>query len=114
MATLAATSLAGPGQRSAAETTLTASNSFTYLPGAGQILVLRNPTGAAVSPVLDGADGTVVPVPGIGNVDVSAGYAVGAIPAGGVKVIPLDTISAYLQGAIGLTGAGLVALLLTP
>ena len=37
---------------------------------------------------------------------------VGAIPAGGVVAVPLDTISAYLQGAINVTGTGLVAVLL--
>lgn len=112
MATITKTSLGGPGQRPMTEVTLTASNVLTYEPGTGQILILRNPTGSAVSCVIDGADGTTVPAPGIGNVDVSMGYSVGAIPAGEVRLIPLDTISAYLQGAINVTGTGLVASLL--
>lgn len=112
MATILKTSIGGPGQRTAAEVTLTASNVFTYEPGTGQILILRNPTGAAISSVIDGADGTSVAFPGVGPIDVSAGYSVGSIPAGGVRAIPLDSISAYLQGAINVTGTGLVAILL--
>lgn len=113
MADIAPTLMTGPGQRALVETTLGSSNAFTYQPGAGQILILRNPTAGALSPVIDGADGTVFPVPGIGNVDVSAGYAVGSIAAGAVRAIPLDTIAAYLSGAINISGAtGIVASLL--
>ncbi|MCZ0963887.1 hypothetical protein [Paracoccus benzoatiresistens] len=112
MATITKTSMAGPGARAATETMLTATNVLTYEPGTGQVLILRNPTAGAVSSVIDGADGTTFPVPGIGNVDVSAGFSVGSIPAGAVRVIPLDPISAYLQGAINVTGTGLVAILL--
>lgn len=112
MATITKSSMAGPGARAVTEVTLTASNTFVYEPGTGQVLILRNPTGAAVSCNIDGADGGTVPVPGIGTVDVSAGYAVGSIPAGALRAIPLDTISAYLQGVITVTGTGLVAVLL--
>lgn len=113
MATIAPTLMTGPGQRALVETTLTAANVFTFLPGTGQILILRNPTGGALTPVIDGADGTVYPVAGIGNVDVSAGYSVGAIAAGAVRAIPLDSIAAYLSGAINISGAtGIVASLL--
>lgn len=112
MATITKTSMAGPGARAVTEVTLTASNTFAYEPGTGQVLILRNPTGAAVSCTIDGADGTTFPAPGIGSIDVSGGYAVGSIPAGAVRVIPLDTIAAYLQGAINVTGTGLVAVLL--
>ena len=112
MATITKTSIGGPGQRTATEVTLTASNVFSYEPGTGQILILRNPTAGAISSVIDGADGTTVSVPGLGPVDVSAGYSVGSIPAGAVRVVPLDSISAYLQGAINVTGTGLVAILL--
>jgi hypothetical protein len=113
MATIAATLMTGSGQRALVETTLGASNDFTYAPGGGQVLILRNATAGALTPVIDGADGTTIPVAGIGNVDVSAGYSVGSIAAGGVRAIPLDTISAYLQGVIDITGAtGIVASLL--
>ena len=114
MATIPQTPLGGPGQRAVTETVLTGTaDTFIYRPGAGQILLLRNATTAALSPIIDGADGSTVPVPGIGNVDVSAGYAVGSIPAGAVRAIPLDTISAYLEGPIAIKSAtGLVATLL--
>lgn len=112
MATITKTSLAGPGQRAATEVTLTSSNTFAYEAGTGQILVIRNPTAGAIACTIDGADGTTVPVAGVGNIDVSSGYSVGSIAAGAVRVIPLDTISAYLQGAINVTGTGLIAILL--
>lgn len=112
MATITKTSMAGPGARAVTEVTLTASNTFAYEPGTGQVLILRNATGSAVTCTIDGADGTTFPAPGIGSIDVSGGYAVGSIPAGAVRAIPLDTIAAYLQGAINVTGTGLVAVLL--
>lgn len=113
MATIAPTLMTGSGQRALVETTLGASNVFTYVPGGGQILILRNATAGVLTPILDGADGTTIPVAGIGNVDVSAGYSVGAIAAGAARAIPLDTISAYLQGVINISGGtGLVTSLL--
>jgi hypothetical protein len=114
MATIVKTSMAGNGVRTMTETTLTGTaDTFTYTPARRAILVLRNPTGGALTPIIDGAGGTTVPVAGVGNVDVSGGYAVGSIPAGQSRVIPLDTISEYLKGAIAITGGtGLVASLL--
>ncbi|WYK06457.1 hypothetical protein DWF04_022740 [Cereibacter sphaeroides f. sp. denitrificans] len=113
MATITPTLMTGPGQRAMVETTLTSSNVFVYAPGTGQILILRNATAGALTPVIDGDGGTTFPVPGIGNVDVSGGYSVGSVAAGAVRAIPLDTISAYLQGAINISGAtGMVASLL--
>lgn len=114
MATIAKTTMGGPGQRALTETTLTGTaDTFTYEPNTGQILLLRNPTGGALSPIIDGADGTTVQKPGIGTVSVASGYAVGSIAAGAARAIPLDTISDYLQGAISITsGTGLVAALL--
>lgn len=113
MATIAPTSMLGSGQRTVTETTMTSSDTFTYLPNTGQILILRNGTGGALSPVLDGADGTTVSFPGVPSVSVASGYAVGSIAAGAVRAIPLDTISAYLQGVITVTGCtGMTAVLL--
>lgn len=112
MATIVKTSMGGPGHRPVTEVTLTATNVLTYEPGTGQVLILRNPTAGTVSPVIDGADGTTVNYPGAPNISVAAGYAVGSIPAGGVVAIRLDTISDYLQGAINVTGTGLIAVLL--
>lgn len=111
MAVIAPTSLGGPGQRALVETTCTASDTLSY--EAGDILVLRNPTGGALSPIIDGADGTTWPTDGAGNINVASGYAVGSIAAGQGRAIPMDTIRAYLQGVITMTGgAGLVAAIL--
>lgn len=112
MATIAQTLLTGSGQRTVTETTLGASDTFTYRPNTGQVLTLRNATGGALTPVIDGDGGTTVPVSGIGSVDVSSGYSVGSIAAGVVKAIPLDTIAEYLRGTIAVTGGtGIVATL---
>lgn len=115
MATIVPTLMTGSGQRTVTQTTLTSSDTFVYKPGTGQVLILRNGTAGSLSPVIDGADGTTVGVKGIGNIDVSGGYAVGSIAASVVKAIPLDTISAYLQGVIAVTGGtGISAILLNP
>lgn len=115
MAIITPTAITGSGQRTVTETALTASDTFTYRKGTGQVLILRNATAGALSPVIDGAGGGSVPVSGVGTVDVSAGYAVGSVAAGVVKAIPLDSISAYLQGVIALTGgSGMIAVLLNP
>lgn len=111
MPLIVATSMQGTGQRALTETTCTASDTITY--EAGDILIFRNPTGGSLSPIIDGAAGSTWPVDGLGDVNISAGYAVGAIAAGQARVIPLDTIRAYLQGVITITGAtGLVASML--
>jgi hypothetical protein len=88
-------------------------DTFTYRQGTGQILTLRNPTGAPISPVIDGDGGTTVAQQGLGNVSVASGFAVGSIAAGAAVAIPLDTIYQYLKGVIAITsGSGLVASLL--
>jgi hypothetical protein len=115
MATITSTSMLGPGQRVMTEVTLTGTaDTFTYIPGKRQILIMRNATGGALSPIIDGNGGTTVVRDGVGSIDVSGGYAVGSIAAGAVRVIPLDTVSAYLQGVIAITGGtGLVCSLLS-
>ncbi len=115
MATIAATSMGGSGVRTVTENPLTGTaDTFAYNATASQVLIFRNPTGGSLSPVIDGNGGTTLPVAGVGNVDVSAGYAVGSIAAGASKAIPLDTIKAYLKGTIAITsGTGLVASLLS-
>lgn len=113
MATIAATNMQGSGVRTVTETTLTASDTFTFNAGSNPILVLRNGTGGSLTVTIDGSGGTTVPVAGLGNVDVSSGYSTGSIAAGVVKAIPLNTISAYLQGTIAVTGGtGILATLL--
>ena len=111
MATIAKTNMQGTGQRTLTETTLTGTaDTFVFVAGSNPVLVLRNATGSALTPIIDGDGGTTVPVPGVGNISVTGGYDVGSIAAGAVKAIPLNTISAFLQGAIAITGGtGLVA-----
>jgi len=112
MGVIASTSMAGLGQRTMTETTLTASDTLAYDPTvSGSILVLRNPTAGALSPTITGSTASsAIPVSGYGNVSAAAGYAVGSIPAGAARVIPLDTIARYLSGTITVTGGvGLVA-----
>lgn len=113
MAAIPGTSMGGSGARELTVTTLGASDTFTYVKGSGQILILNNVTAGALTPNLDGAGGTSVPVAGIGSVSVASGYTCPSIAAGEYFAIPLDTISAYLQGTIALTGGtGIEATLL--
>jgi len=103
--------MGGPGQRVLVETTLNGTDSFTY--ETGDILLLRNPTGASITPFIDGADGTTWPSPGIGMITISGGQSQGVIAAGAARAIPLDSIRAYLQGAIDInSGSGLIAAIL--
>lgn len=95
------------------ETTLGSSNTFTYRAGVNQTLVLRNATGGALTPVIDGASSTTIAVDGVGSVSVADGFAVGSMAAGAVRSIRTDSIFAYLSGTIDITGGtGLVATLL--
>lgn len=111
MPTITATSMQGPGPRGLTETTLNGSDSFTY--ERGDVLLLRNPTAGALTPILDGADGTTWPAEGLGNVSISAGLSLDAIAAGAARAVPLDSIRAYLQGTVAITGGtGLVAAIL--
>lgn len=103
------------GRATVTETTLNGSDSLTYIPGAGQVLILRNPTGGPITPVIDGAGGTTVTRRGLGQVSVAAGYSVGAIAAGTTVMVALDVIADYLQGAVAIaSGSGLVASLIRP
>lgn len=108
MATITRTNVSGSGRKTITETTLTGTaDTFSY--GSGDLLIMRNPTGGAISPTIDGDGGSTVPVSGVGDVSVSSGYAVGSIAAGAMVAIYLDTIAAYLQGTIAITGGtGLV------
>ena len=112
MAAITATAMTGPGVRTLAETTLSASDTLAYDRGVpGSILVLRNPTGGALSPTITGsAASSSIAVSGYGTVSAAAGLAVGSIAAGSARVIPLDSIARYLQGVVTITGGvGLVA-----
>ena len=107
------TDMRNTGSAAVADTTLNGTDSFAYTPNRGALLVLRNPTAGALSPVIDGDGATTVGVVGVGSIDISAGYAVGSIAAGATKAVRLDAIREYLAGTIAVTsGSGLVASLL--
>lgn len=114
MATIVATDMTDSGKRTVTLTTLTGTDdTFAYSNSKRQVLVMRNATGGALTPIIDGAGSTSVAVKGVGSVDVSGGYAVGSIADGAAVAIPLDSISAYLTGVIAITGGtGLVCELL--
>jgi len=116
MAVLNNTSLRAGGVITPTENTLTASDTLVWdqnTPNA--ILVLRNPTGGALSPTITGSQASAsVPVKGFGTVSAAGGLAVGSIAAAATRVIPLDSRREFLQGTITVTGGtGLVATILT-
>ncbi len=111
MATLTNTSLSVAGPFTPAKTVLGASDVITYTSGTNQILVMYNITASPVVVTIDGSTGTTVSVPGAGatTVSVAAGLAV-TVPADGFQIVRLDTVSAYCQGVVALTGGtGVIA-----
>lgn len=113
MAIITATDMTGTGDRSVTITTLGASDTFTFTTSKSPVLILNNVTAGALTPNIDGDGGTTVTVPGIGSVDVSAGYTLSSISAGASVAIPLNSINKYLQGVITVTGgSGIEAALL--
>lgn len=113
MATITSTAIAA-GTNTVAETTMTASDTFTYVPNGRQVLILNNVTGGSLTVNIDGDGASTVNVGGVGAVDISGGFSTDAIPADGVRAIPLDSIKAYLAGTIEVTGGtGISASLLT-
>lgn len=114
MATIVATITSGTGRVSLTETILTGTlDTFTYKAGVRQRLTLRNDTAGALTPVIDGSGATTVNIDGAGSFDISGGFSVGSIAAGGVVSINTESISKYLAGTIAITGGtGLVAILM--
>lgn len=113
MAAIAATSMTGQGARTVTRTTLGASDTFTYNASRNPVLILDNVTAGALTPNIDGAGGTTVPVAGLGQVSVASGLTLSSIGAGVCVAIPLATIEKYLQGVITVTGGtGIKATLL--
>ena len=113
MAAITSTSMGGSGARVVTRTTLGSSDTFTYNAHANPILILDNVTGGALTPNIDGAGGSTVPVKGVGSVSVASGLTLASIASGACVAIPLTSISAYLQGVITITdGSGIKATLL--
>lgn len=113
MATIAQTTVTGVnGPVTATRTTMTATDTLTYVPGSGQRLTLANNTGSLVTATFAGSVTNSINVPGYGGVvSVAAGKAVG-VAANSTVVIALDTIAGFLQGTVSITGGtGLIATL---
>lgn len=104
MAAIASINGTQAGEFAAAITTLSADDTITINTSKKQLLVFRNTTGGSLTATIDGDAGTTVAVPGIGNVSVAAGLAV-IVAAGLSKAVVLNTISAYCQGVVHITGA---------
>lgn len=92
------------GPFAAVISTLSADDTITINTKKKQLLVLTNTTGASLTATIDGSTGTTVSVPGVGSVDVSAGKAI-VVAAGLSVAVMLNTISAYCQGIVHITGA---------
>lgn len=107
MAAIASINGAQVGAFAAALTVMSADDTITIAPGKTQLLVLRNPTGGALTCTIDGDGGSSVNagVLGLGSVSVSGGYAIN-VPAGESRAVRLSTVNAYCQGVVHLTGAG--------
>lgn len=106
MAVITANSLTGSGAKAMTITTLGASDTFVYSPGARAVLYLNNASGGALTPKIDGAGAsTSYSCSGILNQDLSGGYTLASIANGDTVAINLDSISAYLKGVITIDGA---------
>jgi hypothetical protein len=103
MAAITATTV-GDGDTVMTVTTLGASDTFTYDPKKGPLLILDNVTGGALTVTIDGDLGTTVDVDGIGAVDVSPGFPTQLIGIGAKVVVRLGTIREFLKGTITVTG----------
>ena len=104
MATITATDVSGSGAIQVTETTLTASDTFTYDRSKEPVLTIRNDTASPITVNIDGDGATTKVVGGIGSVDLTGGYDTPAIAAGDVYAIRLNTIFEYLSGTIAVTG----------
>ena len=113
MAVIASTNLNSVSPVTVSETTLGASDTLTYDASKDLVLVLRNETAGALTPVIDGDGAASVFVPGVGAVDISTGYTFPSIAAGTVSAIKLKSKREYLVGVITVTGGtGIVAQIL--
>lgn len=111
MAAISNTSKNVLGPFTPTKTILSASDTLTYTQGSSQELIMYNITASPVVVTLDGASGTTVAVPGCGatTVSVASGLAV-TVPADGFQIVRLDTIPAYLNGVVAVTGGtGVIA-----
>lgn len=104
MAAITSTTVSKTAAFAANEQTLTADDTITFNEQIRQLLILRNPTGGALTATIDGDGGTTVSVPGIGAVSVAAGIGV-AVPAGETRCVLLSAVKEYCRGVVHITGA---------
>ena len=102
----------GSGNTTITRTTLTASDTLTYVAGSGQIIELYNTTAGLVTITFLGNGVAAFNVDGYGSVNPSAGKAV-AVAASSTVAVRLDDIAKYLTGtSVAVTnGTGVVAML---
>ena len=113
MATLSNTSLQVAGPFNPTKTILGASDVITFTSSTNQMLLMYNITASPVVVTLDGASGTTVSLASLGlgstTASVASGLAI-TVPADGFTVVRLDTVSAYCNGVVALTGGtGIIA-----
>jgi hypothetical protein len=107
MAAIQNTQKGVPGAINPAQVTLgTSGDTLSYVANASQELILTNTSVSAVVVTIDGAGGTTIAVPGTGGAvfSVASGYAV-TVPASGMSVVQLDSISSFLQGVVAISAA---------
>lgn len=98
-------------------TTLTASDTLTFVHGAEQVLVLTNPTASIITVTLTGTAPQTLRPKGFGGPLSTAGGKAIAIAAQGSTLVSLDDICAFLNGTGAVTatgGTGAFAVLYTP
>jgi len=102
------------GPTNLSRTTLTASDTFTYVQGSGQTLALFNTTASAVAITIGGSLPTSLTPAGFGGIVSTAGGKSVTVPASGATYLELDDIWAFLTGNGTITvtnGTGLSAVL---
>lgn len=114
MPAIPATNMAGIDSKAVTPTTLDGTDSFTYNPSRNPILILRNNTGGALTPVLVGATIVNPDIRNIGEIDLSSGYSFPEMADGTERAIVLNDHGLYLAGAsVNVNGAtGMTAVLM--
>ena len=118
MAVLTKTSLTSTsGVATAVVATASASDTYVYTKGAGELLDMDNTTvGSLTLNVKGSAPSAAYPVTGVGlpnsTQDLTAGLNI-VVAAGAKKIVNLDKISAYLEGSGTITLSGAATLKLT-
>lgn len=106
MATIAQTSMRSNGPATVTTTASTASDTLAYVANSFQMLQIRNTTVGSLDVTIDGSTATTISPPGYGGtVNIAAGRVI-TVGANATVNVPLDSISAFLQGTIVITNTG--------